>query len=229
MVALRLIVMVGSVLASASYSYAQYPAADRSRQYRVEFEDDQVRVLRVSLGPGEGTPVDDHPDAVLIYMTADLDGQMPAAEAAWQPMGTYALENRARTPFEAVLVELIAPASEVPASIAPEAVPVAFSSEDLVYPLYDRHAHRTSTLVENSRVAVTWHRLVPLVQTEPYHFHPRDTLLVYLAGGEMIGSTGQRGVYRARRGGFDVLPAYTLHALGNVGNDPIEFVMIAPK
>jgi hypothetical protein len=108
-------------------------------------------------------------------------------------------------------------------------MPVAFSSDYLVYPLYDGHAHRTSTLVENARVAVSWHRLVPLVQTEPYHFHPRDTLLVYLAGGEMSGSSGRRGIHRARRGEFDVLPAYTLHALGNVGNDPIEFVMIAPK
>jgi hypothetical protein len=117
----------------------------------------------------------------------------------------------------------------VPASVAPEALPVAFSSEDLAYPLYDHEAHRASTLLENARVAVTWHRMVPLVQTEPYHFHLREALLVYLAGGEMSGSTGRRGFHRARRGEFDVLPAYTLHALGNVGNDPIEFVMIAPK
>jgi beta-alanine degradation protein BauB len=227
MAALTLMVLVGSVLATASY--AQYPAADSSRQFRVEFEDDQIRVLRVSLGPGERSPVYDHPDAVLIYLTADLDGHMPASVAVWQPMGAHALENRARTTFEAIVVELIAPVSEVPASIAPEALPVMFSSQDLAHPLYDREAHRASTLVENARVAVTWHRLVPLVRTEPYHFHLRETLLVYLAGGEMSGSSGQRGFRRARRGEFDVLPAYVLHALGNVGNDPIEFVMIAPK
>jgi hypothetical protein len=52
---------------------------------------------------------------------------------------------------------------------------------------------------------------------------------VYLTDGEMSGSTGQRGFHRARRGEFHVLPANTLNALRNVGNDPIEFVMIAPK
>jgi len=112
MVALNLI-MVGSMLTSASVG--QYPATNSSPQYRVEFEDDQVRVLRVSLRGGEATPVEAHPDAVLIYLTADLDGRVPDAAATWQPMGTYGLQNHARTSFEALLVELIAPASGAPA------------------------------------------------------------------------------------------------------------------
>jgi hypothetical protein len=227
MIALTLIAVAASVLAGASDT--PYPAAYGSPHYRVEFEDDQVRVLRVSLRPGEATSVDDHPDAVLVYLTADLDGRVPDAVAAWQPMGAYSLQNRARTSFEAVLIELRAPVSDVPAPVAPEALAGAYSPEDVAYPLYGRDAHTATTLVENARVAVTWHRLVPLVQTEPYHFHLRDTLLVYLAGGEMIGATGQSGVYRARRGEFHVLPAQTFHALGNVGNDPVEFIMIAPK
>jgi hypothetical protein len=229
MVALNLIVMVGSLLASENF--AQYPATNSSPQYRVEFEDGQVRVLRVSLRAGEATPVEAHPDAVLIYLTADLDGRAPDAAATWQPMGSYGLQNHARTSFEALLVELIAPASGAPASVEPEAMPVAYSysSWSTEYPFYEPDAHRASTLVENARVAVTWHRLVPLVQTEPYHFHLRDTLLVYLRGGEMSGSTGQLGFHRARRGEFHVLPPNVLHAHGNVGNDPIEFVMISPK
>jgi quercetin dioxygenase-like cupin family protein len=227
MVGLNVILMAGSILASVGF--AQYPATNNSPQYRVEFQDDQVRVLRISLRGGEATPVENHPDAVLIYLTADLNGRIPDAVATWQPMGTYSLENHARTSFEALLVELIAPASGVSASIEPEATAAAYSSEDLEYPFYEPDAHRASTLVENARVAVSWHRLVPLVRTEPYHFHLRDTLLVYLAGGEMSGSTGQAGFYRARRGEFHVLPPNVLHALGNVGNDPVEFVMIAPK
>jgi quercetin dioxygenase-like cupin family protein len=228
MVALNLIVMVGSLLASGNA--AQYPATNSSPQYSVEFQDDQVRVRRVSLRAGEATPVEDHPDAVLIYLTADLDGRAPAAAATWQPMGTYGLQNHARTSFEALLVELIAPASGVPASAEPEAMSAySYSSWSTGYPFHEPDAHRASTLVENARVGVTWHRLVPLVQTEPYHFHQRDTLLVYLRGGEMSGSTGQLGFHRARRGEFHVLPPHVLHALGNVGNDPVEFVMIAPK
>jgi quercetin dioxygenase-like cupin family protein len=228
MVALNLIVIFASMLASGS---VVRDPANSSPQYRVEFEDDQVRVLRVSLRPGEQTAVEDHPDAVLIYLTADLDGRVPDEVATWRPMGTYGLQNRARTSFEALLVELIAPASGTPASIEPEAMPVtySFASASSEYPFYEPDAHRASALVENARVAVSWHRLVPLVQTESDHFHLRDTVLVYLRGGEMNGSTGQLGVHRARRGEFHVMPPNVLHALGNVGNDPIEFVMIAPK
>jgi hypothetical protein len=71
--------LVGSVLASTSY--AQYPAIESPQQFRLDFEDDQVRVLRVLLGPREGTPVHEHPDGVLVYLTADLEGHVPAAEA----------------------------------------------------------------------------------------------------------------------------------------------------
>lgn len=229
MVALNLIVMVASMLASGNVAVDS--GTNSSSQYRVEFEDDQVRVLRVSLRAGEQTAVEDHPDAVLIYLTADLDGRVPDAVATWRPMGTYGLQNRARTSFEALLVELTAPASGAPASIEPEAMPAtySFASFSPEYPFYEPDAHRANSLVENARVAVTWHRLVPLVQTESDHFHLRDTVFIYLRGGEMNGSTGQLGVHRARRGEFHVLPSHVLHALGNVGNDPIEFVMIAPK
>jgi oxalate decarboxylase/phosphoglucose isomerase-like protein (cupin superfamily) len=54
-------------------------------------------------------------------------------------------------------------------------------------------------------------------------------VLVYLSGGELSGSTARYGSRRARRGEFDVLPANMLHALRNMGTDPIEFLIVWPK
>lgn len=45
------------------------PSSDRT--HRIEFEDDQVRVLRVTLDPRERTTPADRPPAVLIFLTAD--------------------------------------------------------------------------------------------------------------------------------------------------------------
>jgi quercetin dioxygenase-like cupin family protein len=86
------------------------------------------------------------------------------------------------------------------------------------------------TIVDNEQVLVSRHRLPPLwLPTEAPHFHPRDVVLVYLAGGQIDGATGYPGVRHARRGDVDVIPANVLHEFRNLGNDPIEFVMITPK
>jgi quercetin dioxygenase-like cupin family protein len=59
--------------------------------------------------------------------------------------------------------------------------------------------------------------------------HAREVVLVYLAGRRIAGSTGALGWHGVRRGDVDVLPAHVPHAFQNGGNDPIEFLMIAPK
>src|SRR5947207_1529144 len=40
-----------------------------SKQYKVEFENDQVRVLRISYGPGEKTAMHEHPNSVAVFLT----------------------------------------------------------------------------------------------------------------------------------------------------------------
>jgi quercetin dioxygenase-like cupin family protein len=221
-----LLIVLGSVLAGAASPPSQasaYPQHDR-----IEFEDAWVRVRRLSVGPGETTAVQEHPDGVLVFLTADLEGRIPPAEALWQPEGSRAMENRSKTRFEALLVELKIAPSDIPAPLAPE-LALGEWTDVGAYSSYDRGDHRVTSLIDNARVTVSRHRLVPLLRTERYHFHPREAVLVYLSGGELSGSTAFHGFRRARRGEFDVLPANTLHALRNMGNDPIEFLIVWPK
>lgn len=87
------------------------------KHYTVEFENDQVRVLRIRYGPHEKSIMHSHPAGVLVLIT-DLNtrftladgktverqgkaGQVQQAEAT-----THLPENLSDQPFEAILVEL---------------------------------------------------------------------------------------------------------------------------
>ena len=56
-----------------------------SKHYKVEFENDQVRVLRITYGPHEKGVMHSHPVSVAVFLT-DLNGQMtmPSIQIAAQ-------------------------------------------------------------------------------------------------------------------------------------------------
>lgn len=213
-------------------SEGRRPAEWASSPYRVGFEDDQVRVLRLSVAPGKTGTTLEHLDSVLVYLTRDLRGRMPAAEAVWQPAGTLTLDNPGPGRFEALLVELKAAPSPASAPLPPEASTIAYGerrgvrAEDVGLSPFDV---RVEPLLDNPRVTVTRQRLGPIARVDPLHFHTQDSLFVYLRRGEVAGATGRWGRHRVERGQVDVLPPYTLHVFSNAGSDPIEFITIHPK
>lgn len=86
--------------------------------YEVEFENERVRVIRITYGPGDESAMHEHGDAVVVNLT-DLnvqftlaDGTMPPAEPGqagsfqWTPAGEHAAKNIANAPAEALLIEL---------------------------------------------------------------------------------------------------------------------------
>jgi hypothetical protein len=203
----------------------------QGRENAIAFEDDQLRVIQVSLSSGESRSIQDHRGELLVYLTANLEGQIPSVEVSWHSAGTTTLQNRAKRRFEGILIGLRAPASGAPAPLPPEVAGQAgwYGRLSIYYPL-GTSGNSVRTLVDNDQVLVSRHRLAQSgLQTDPDHFHPREVVLVYLTGGEIRGSNGHLGTRHVRRGDFDVLPAYLSHSFVNLGNDPIEFVMITPK
>ncbi|HEY7473122.1 MAG TPA: cytoplasmic protein [Gemmatimonadota bacterium] len=101
---------------------AQDPVVVDPDHYKVVFENEQVRVLRISYGPQEASVMHEHPAGVAVYLT-DLRGQftMPdgesvemggnAGEAVWTEAGSHLPKNLTDEPFELILVELKAPPS----------------------------------------------------------------------------------------------------------------------
>ncbi len=87
------------------------------KHYKVEFENDQVRVLRIHYGPGEKSVMHAHPAAVAVFLTEGhvkfgLPGGKTATEnvrpgqAQWTDKQQHLPENAGTKPFELVLVEL---------------------------------------------------------------------------------------------------------------------------
>jgi quercetin dioxygenase-like cupin family protein len=87
------------------------------RHYKVEVENDQVRVLRIHLGPKEASPMHHHPATVVISQSATRlrftypDGKTEerattASSVRFRPAVTHAAENVGDKDFDSIEVEL---------------------------------------------------------------------------------------------------------------------------
>jgi quercetin dioxygenase-like cupin family protein len=93
------------------------PVKVDAKHYKVEFENESVRVLRISYAPGEKSVMHYHPNAVAVYLTdgktkmTTPDGKSQemtakAGAAAWTPAGSHLPQNTGDKRLELILVEL---------------------------------------------------------------------------------------------------------------------------
>jgi len=84
------------------------PAHDATKpdgkHVKLELENDQVRVLRVTLGAHQSAPVPDSHDRVAIFLTDVANHK--AGDAVWETTASAKIENPGDKPLEMVLVEL---------------------------------------------------------------------------------------------------------------------------
>jgi len=96
---------------------AQDPVKVDPKHYKVQFENDQVRVLRITYGPHEKSVMHDHPESVVVYITdAHVKFALPggkteeshgkAGDTTWAPAGKHLPENLSDKSLEGILVEL---------------------------------------------------------------------------------------------------------------------------
>ncbi len=88
--------------------------------YKVILENDRVRVLSVTLKPGEKTPMHSHPANIVYPLNAgkvrftlpdgkSIDADLKAGEISWHEGETHATENLGKTRVRALVVELKEP------------------------------------------------------------------------------------------------------------------------
>lgn len=199
-------------------SVAGYSERFFADPYASGWENGRLRVRTVSVEPGARLDLGDAADRILIYLTADLDGRIPKAEAIWQPVDGPALENRAGLRATAVVVDVKAGPATGPGGPPPEALSFTDDVE-------------TRQIIDNAHVAVTKVRYRTNAYVDlPWHSHSEDALIVYLRGGQAWPQFDGLGApISARRGVIDVIPANTHHRMSYAPGDSLEFLVIVPK
>jgi len=105
------------ILSLSCVAQAQDPVKVDSKHYKVEFENSQVRVLRVKYGPHEKSVMHRHPNTVAVFVT-DATGKFSfpkapaqdisakAGDVRWNPATVHLPENTSDQPLEVIVIEL---------------------------------------------------------------------------------------------------------------------------
>jgi polyisoprenoid-binding protein YceI len=106
-----------AALLAPAVATAQDAAKVDPKHYKVEFENDRVRVLRISYGPHEKGVMHSHPPSVVIYLN-DIHGRFTlpggktqdasakAGSVQWTDATTHQPENIGDKGLEVIQVEL---------------------------------------------------------------------------------------------------------------------------
>lgn len=100
----RCLMMLCLLLAVAPLSAGEDPTKVDPDHYKVVFENDEVRVLRITYGVGEKSVMHYHPDSVAVFLTDQMvqftmaDGstqevENKGKEAIWTPAGDHLPAN----------------------------------------------------------------------------------------------------------------------------------------
>jgi quercetin dioxygenase-like cupin family protein len=107
----------GTAAAHTVPTSPQNPWIVDPKHYKIEFENEAVRVSRVRIGPKESTPLHEHSlDRVVVYLTAldfqiDPEGKqpehsvLPAGSVAWGVPARHTEHNLSDQTFEAIVIE----------------------------------------------------------------------------------------------------------------------------
>ena len=113
----QIVVLLFVLLFLSSRSIAQDAAKVDPKHYKVEFENDEVRVLRITYGPGEKSVMHSRPEGMVIFLT-DSKGKFTLPDGktqennykkgffSWVPASTHQPENIGKKPFELIQIEM---------------------------------------------------------------------------------------------------------------------------
>ncbi len=109
--------VVLSYLLTYAGAFGQAATPEHPPAFKVEIDNEQVRVVRRYHAPHEKVPMHSHKDGVVVYLTelreisTESDGTSRqitrhAGDVIWSPAHTHSLENLADTPIEVIEIEL---------------------------------------------------------------------------------------------------------------------------
>ena len=110
-------ILGSAALLAGPVASAQDAVKADPKHYKVEFENDQVRVLRITYGPHEKSAMHSHPAGVVVFLNdsharftmpggKSQDVQVKAGAVQWSDPATHLPENLGDKGFEVIQVEL---------------------------------------------------------------------------------------------------------------------------
>jgi quercetin dioxygenase-like cupin family protein len=113
----RVSFLIALLCLAASTALAQDPVKVDPGHYKVEFENSQVRVLRIHHDPQDHAPMHEHPAGVVVWLTdgherltlpdgKTQESHSKAGQVSWTAGTKHAVENLSDKPFEVIFAEL---------------------------------------------------------------------------------------------------------------------------
>jgi len=209
-------------LAVATQVSAQDAVTSNPKVYHVVLENDVVRVLRVSVAPGQKTVMHEHPDNAVVLLASSkmrftgADGasqeiDSKAGDAMWSPAGKHFGENTGSTPIDAVIVELkghAAPTATIPAS---------------------RPDTTLTQLIDNPRVRAVRATLQPAFQEPADTVHDFDQVVVALGPADISLSVNGKTRTQWKAGDAEFIGRGVKHQSKNTGQKPVDVFILAIK
>jgi quercetin dioxygenase-like cupin family protein len=221
---MRRVLFLTFIALAAPMALAQDPVKVDANHYKVMFENDQVRVLRIHYNPKEKSVMHEHPASVVVFLSASKtrfnlpDGSATtdagkAGQVKFTEAGKHLPEDIGTTPVEAVLVELKGK-SGTGSAVALDPVKV------------DGTRHKVE--VENDKVRVLRIKIKAGDTTEQ-HEHPNG-VAIFLTD---IKTKFTRGDGTTREGankrGEAIWAAAEKHTVKNVASRPAEIILVELK
>jgi quercetin dioxygenase-like cupin family protein len=170
---MRILLALALSALAASTTVAQDPVKVDPAHHKVEMENADVRVLRITFGPGEKAPAHDHPNSVAVILTDSQNrltspGQKPTenpqkrGDVVLVTASKHEVENIGKSRSEVILIELKKPGSK-----AYKGMPLDPVNGD------PKHY---SVVAENEHARVIRIR-IPAGESSPVHEHPSNVVV----------------------------------------------------
>jgi quercetin dioxygenase-like cupin family protein len=107
-----------AALFAGNVTLAQDPVSVDPKHHKIEFENEQVRVLRITFDPGEKAPMHEHPCAIAVGIRdGALEFTLPDGTSRTAPLTQgqvivnakpfkHQVENKSDKPVEVILLEM---------------------------------------------------------------------------------------------------------------------------
>ncbi|HUF08739.1 MAG TPA: hypothetical protein VMO47_05420 [Rhodothermales bacterium] len=111
------VLCIGAFVLAGESAVADDAVTAAGEQYKVEFENEKVRVLRGTYAPGAKAAMHEHPDAVVFQVTGGhlmmtlangetVDAEVVAGNVGWSDATMHEVTNVGDEPLEVIIVEL---------------------------------------------------------------------------------------------------------------------------